>query len=269
MKTEELISIIVPIYNVEQFLDECIKSILEQTYKNLEVILCDDGSTDSCPQICDKYAKIDPRIHVVHKDNGGLSDARNAGIDIATGDYITFIDSDDFINKNMISYLYNSLKENDADMACCQRQEVDIKSLPIQKKRRFKTFILDGNKECMKSFFCNSQMDTVAWGKLYKYSMFKNVRYPVGKYNEDVFTTYKIVAQCKKIFVGKRQYYNYRIRPSSIMTSIFTEKHLDAIKGNVERAKFGKRILSRLRKICKCWNNICWSINVSGKYQNL
>ena len=121
----EKISVVVPIYKVESYLKECMDSILAQSYKNLEIIFVDDGSPDNCPQLCDQYAAYDNRVKVIHKVNGGLSDARNAGIGCATGDYITFVDSDDFIKKNMIEYLFNKLHEYDADIAFCQRVNVD------------------------------------------------------------------------------------------------------------------------------------------------
>ena len=114
---EDLISVVVPIYNVENYIKKCVDSILSQTYKNLEIILVDDGSPDNCPQICDEYAQKDNRIKVIHKENGGLSDARNAGIDISKGKFITFIDSDDYIEKDYVEVLYNSIKENASDMA--------------------------------------------------------------------------------------------------------------------------------------------------------
>ena len=152
MENEDLISVVVPVYNVERFLPACIDSILCQGYKNLEIILCDDGSTDSSPQICDEYAKKDSRIHVIHKKNGGLSDARNAGIDIAFGKYIIFVDSDDFIDKNMIMYLYNAMITYQADMACCQRQEVKENGELIIARKKYKSFIINGNSKCMKEF---------------------------------------------------------------------------------------------------------------------
>lgn len=259
MKDNDLISVIIPIFNVEPYIRECIDSVIHQSYKNLEIILCDDGSTDLCPQICDEYVKVDSRIRVIHKKNGGLSDARNVGIDIANGEYITFVDSDDCIDKDMIRYLYDALIENRVDISCCQRQEINEDSIELNTKRKYHTFIVRGNEQCMKEFLSNPQMDTVAWGKLYRRSMFEEIRYPVGKYHEDVFTTYKIVAQCKAIFVGEKRYYCYRIRSSSIMTSAFSEKHLDAIEGQEERALFIKENYSNLEKLANV--GIIYAVN--------
>ncbi|MBR1540013.1 MAG: glycosyltransferase [Clostridia bacterium] len=122
---EELISIIVPVYKVEKYLDKCINSIVSQTYKNLEVILVDDGSPDSCGKMCDEWTQKDTRIKVIHKENGGLSDARNFGLDCAKGKYIQFVDSDDYIEKDMIEFLYKNLKENNADISICSNYMVD------------------------------------------------------------------------------------------------------------------------------------------------
>lgn len=234
----ELISVVVPIYNVESFLPTCIDSIINQTYKNLEIILCDDGATDSCAEICDEYAAKDNRIRVIHKKNGGLSDARNAGIDIARGRYITFIDSDDYIEIDMIEYLYKIMLKHNADMVSCQRQTVDEVGNIIKKRKNYQDSIYQGNNNCMKAFLADYNMDTVAWGKLYKTSMFSDVRYPLGKYNEDVYTTYKIIAKCKIIIAGCEKKYNYRIRQTSIMNEHFSMKHLDGIEGAKIRAKF-------------------------------
>ena len=123
---EDLITIVIPIYKVEKYLDKCIKSVINQTYKNLEIILVDDGSPDNCPKKCDEYEKKDTRIKVIHKENGGLSDARNAGIDIAKGKYITFIDSDDYVSEDYVEYMYNLLKQNNTKMSTCETQVVNI-----------------------------------------------------------------------------------------------------------------------------------------------
>ena len=213
-------------------------SILNQSYDNLEIILCDDESPDSCPQICDEYARKDSRIKVIHKKNGGLSDARNAGIDIATGRYITFVDSDDCLKPDMIEYLYNLLHENEADMACCQRQEIDEGGKKKNNNKNHEQLISIGRENCMRDFLCHPSMDTVAWGKLYKTEMFRNIRYPKGKYNEDVFTTYKLVSKCKKIIAGSECKYLYRIRSKSIMNEDFSLRHLDGIEGAKQRASF-------------------------------
>ena len=255
----DLISVIVPIYKVENYLKVCVQSILDQSYGKLEVILVDDGSPDNCGKMCDDYAIKDSRVKVIHKANGGLSDARNAGICAAHGEYITFVDSDDFLDENMIEYLYTAIRKNNVDIACCQRQEINECGKLLKSKRKYNTFVINGNEECMHEFLSNPQMDTVAWGKLYVTSMFDDIRYPVGRYNEDVFTTYKLISKCKSIFVGENKYYYYRIRTNSIMTTTFNRKHLDAIDGNEERAAFIKDNYPKLQKLANA--GILYAVN--------
>lgn len=235
-----LISVIVPIYNVEAWLNQCIKSIVSQTYQNIEILLIDDGSTDSSGILCDEWKKKDSRIKVIHKVNGGLSDARNAGISIANGEFITFIDSDDIIEADMIEYLVTLINQEDIDMSVCQKALIDESGnliSPITKQLE-KVSLIKGRENCMRHFLSSSDIDTVAWGKLYKTSMFDDVRYPMGRYHEDVFTTYKLIAKCNSIAVGSGQKYFYRIRQGSITQTLFSQKHMDAILGKEEQAIF-------------------------------
>lgn len=243
---EDRISVVVPIYNVEDYLKPCVDSIINQDYENLEIILVDDGSTDRCGSICDEYAMNDTRIRVIHKANGGLSDARNAGIDIATGEFITFVDSDDALITDTISYLYRILKGNNADISCCQRIEIDETGNPLHKSNALDSNILILNTE---SALCSSDVDTVAWGKLYKIELFANIRYPVGRLHEDVFTTFKLVGTSNKIAVGYKQGYQYRIRANSISNVKFTQKHLDLIYGKIEKKNYLKEHFPTLESI--------------------
>ena len=161
-----LISVIVPVYNVEKYLNKCVDSIIHQTFTNLEIILVDDGSTDKSGPFCEKYAALDQRVKVIHKTNGGLSDARNKGIEKATGDFVTFIDSDDFIELDMIEYLYRLLCQAEADISVCQRNEIEEGSNRKKAHLIVKYEIIVGNKNCMKAFFECPGIDTIAWGKL-------------------------------------------------------------------------------------------------------
>lgn len=233
------ISVVVPIYNVEDYLRECINSIINQTYRNLQIILIDDGSTDSCGAICDEFALKDKRILVIHKMNGGLSDARNVGINSATGDFITFVDSDDVIEKDMIEYLFSQLSLYNADISVCQPMHISDNGQKLDLPRiNFANYTLNGNYACMHDYLCNKGINTVAWGKLYNIKLWGDIKYPVGKYHEDVFTTYKIIAKASIITVSSERKYLYRIRPSSIMLSSFSEKHLDAVIGKEMQAEF-------------------------------
>jgi len=223
------ISIIVPIYNVKKYIQQCVESLINQTYKNLEIILIDDGSTDGCGELCDEFGKKDQRIHVIHKQNGGLSDARNKGIDVASGDYIGFVDSDDWISHNMYEKMLSSLKSVNADIAVCGWVEEflnnSIEKCPPQK-------ILDKN-EALKELLENLLIADHACDKLYKTSLFKNIRYPVGKTYEDILTTYKLFNNANKVLYISDAFYHYRQRKGSIARSNFNLKKmewLDAVK---------------------------------------
>jgi len=237
----EFISVIIPVYNVEQYLEDCLDSVIKQSYKKLDIIIVNDGSTDNSLNICEKYAASDSRIRVVCRENGGLSAARNTGISLAQSQYITFIDSDDMIDRDMLRYLYLLLKAYHADMSVCQMQLIDEAGEKIDTKNKVQKKCVVGNKICMNEFFCGTGIGTVAWGKLYKTIHFDDVRYPYGKYHEDVYTTYKIIAQCDSISIGTKKMYLYRNRQESITKSDFNAKHLDAVKANLKRAKFIER----------------------------
>jgi len=236
MNKKKIISVVIPVYKVEQYLSECVDSILNQTYDALEIILVDDGSPDSCGKICDEYAKRDSRIKVIHKENGGLSDARNAGIDIASGDYITFVDSDDYIAKDMIEKLYSALIKNNADVSLCARYCFGDK---------IETFIFPEKNECIVLGEKNKyeSLDFIlhncweAWSKLFKINLFKEFRYPKGVLYEDFSLTPKIFFYVSRsVFIPEGLYY-YRIRDDSIMTQIPQSK-VDLIRNADENIEF-------------------------------
>lgn len=206
-----VVSIVVPVYNQEKYLAQCIDSLLGQTFSELEIILVDDGSTDQSGAICDNYAKRDDRIKVIHKKNGGLSDARNAGIDIAKSEYIAFVDSDDFVERDIYKKLYHSLKEADADIAVCNCMIVDEKSKEITNESD-KCVLLDhvytGGQilDGQGTYWLN----VVAWNKLYRKEIFEQVRYPKGKYHEDEFIFHELYGIAKKIICISEKLYFYR-----------------------------------------------------------
>ncbi len=210
-----LISIIVPIYKVEKYLEHCVNSILNQTVKDIEVILVDDGSPDNCGAICDELAKTDSRIRVIHKPNGGLSDARNAGIDIAEGKYIGLVDSDDYIAPTMYEKLLKALEENDADASMCYACNTYDDDMEYRPCKTGEVEMFDG-EDILNALF-NKKLNNFAWNKLYKRELFNNIRYPFGKIYEDLFTTYKIFGKCKRVALDSSQMYYYRIRRDSIM----------------------------------------------------
>ncbi len=229
MNKEALVSIIVPVYNVEKYIKTCLDSIINQTYKNIEILLIDDGSTDNSGKICDEYSKKDKRIKVFHKENGGLSSARNYGIDRAKGDYLTFIDSDDTLELDYIEYLYNLIKKYNTDLSICPYIVIinETKKYDFGKKYSEETL---STEEALKRMLCEEGFTVSACAKLYKKELFDDIRYPLNKLCEDNGTTYKIIMKCNKIAYGNESKYNYFKRPNSIMTSKFNMKRLDLIE---------------------------------------
>lgn len=222
---EGLISVIIPVYKVEKFLDKCIKSVVEQLYTNLEIILVDDGSPDKCPIMCDMWAERDKRIKVIHKSNGGLSDARNAGIQIAEGDYISFVDSDDWIAPNMYQIMIDTIQKENADICACGIM-VSYSDSEGEKPLNLPSIIGDSEK-ILELIYNDTQYPVATWNKLYRRKCWKNLRFPVGKICEDAFTTYLLVANAKKIVQISEPLYYYRIRSNSIMTADFNHKRMD------------------------------------------
>ncbi len=239
---DELISVIVPVYKVEDYLSRCVDSILSQTYRNIEVILVDDGSPDKCGEICDRYAQHDPRVRVIHKENGGLSDARNAGIEIAQGQYISFIDSDDWVHPEFLESLYQLTRSTDADIAASDFMRTSTENLPLTLEEE--TVYQYSNLEALKQYagVFYVQM-VVSWGKIYKKQLFEGVRFPVGRVHEDEFTTHKVIYKAKRIVFTTRKLLYYWQRQDSIMGSRSSLKNqLDTIDALLERSAFFESI---------------------------
>ena len=221
---QDLISVIVPIYKVEAYLDECVQSIISQTHKQLEIILVDDGSPDGCPAMCDAWAEKDSRIRVVHKENGGLSDARNAGIDAATGDYIAFVDSDDWIVPEMYEKMLAALKTENVDICAC-----NILSCFPDRTCPWgcREYAVGEPERFLEMIYSDTSFPVAAWNKLYPRRMWEDIRFPVGKICEDAFTTYRLVHRAQRIVQIPEALYCYRIRENSIMTSPFRLQRMD------------------------------------------
>ena len=240
-----LISVIVPVYNVEKHLDRCVESIVNQTYTNLEIILVDDGSPDNCPAMCDAWAEKDNRIKVIHKENGGLSSARNAGLDVMTGEYVYFIDSDDYINEITISTLYNLINEYNADMSFGRYYRVfDSETDFYQPEFTDEIFLFDEDS------FWNAHYDydndnseysvnlIISCNKLYKSELFDALRFEYGKIHEDEYIIHKIVQQCNCIcFINKKLYYYFQ-NSSGIMSQRSSETYLYAIESLAIRTQY-------------------------------
>lgn len=214
----DLISIVVPIYGVEEFLAECIESLLCQKYSNLEIILVEDGSPDRCPEICTEYAKKDKRIKVIHKENGGLSDARNLGIKKARGKYICFVDSDDVVSDDYILSMYNNLIENNVKISACGYIHWYPNGEKIKRnfqgvERKFE------NDEALIYLNLIGYFNVAAWNKLYDISLFDDIEFPKGKKSEDWFIMYKLIEKSGGIYYSSCEKYFYRQRQGSITKS--------------------------------------------------
>ena len=232
---EELITVVVPVYKVEKYIERCVQSILKQTYKNIEIILVDDGSPDDCGKMCDEYAKEDSRVIVIHKENGGLSDARNAGIEKATGKYITFIDSDDYIEEDYVEFLYKLIKENEAEVSICSHTVLYDTGLTIEKATN-EFNVLDA-KTTIERILYDEGIDISAWAKMYKTQLFSDTKYPKGRLFEDSAITCKILSKCNKIAIGSVSKYYYIIRSNSITNEDFSAKKMDLITSTEEMGK--------------------------------
>ncbi len=246
----DLISVIVPVYNVQKYLKQCIDSIINQTYKNLEIILVDDGSTDNCAEICDDYAKKDDRIKVIHQKNQGLSMARNNGLEIAKGKYIGFIDSDDYIELDMYQMLYNLKKKNQADVSVIGINRI-YEDTGKKEKIEKNNYTKEIEKEEAFSIMVDDERTfrVAAWNKLYLKEVIENVRYPKQKLYEDVGTTYKIIDKAQKIVFCTCPKYNYRIREKSITKNKkFTQKEMDRVEMAIEMTNFIKSKYPNLKK---------------------
>lgn len=220
-----LISVIIPVYRVEDYLRECVDSVINQTYKNLEIILVDDGSPDNCGKICDEYAQKDERVRVIHKKNGGLSDARNVGIAQSSGEYLMFVDSDDLLTEDSIGFLYDLIIKNNAQLAVGGRERFDSETnaiLDTDFSEEESNTVFD-KVAMMRNSFKNG---CAAWARLYSREVHADIQFPVGKINEDEAIVLRILERCSRIAQSNHIVYRYRCRPESITTSTFSLKKL-------------------------------------------
>lgn len=228
-----LISVIVPVYNIELYVEKCIKSIIAQTYRNLEIIIVNDGSTDNSFDICCKLAINESRIRIVNQKNAGLSEARNAGLRIARGSYIAFVDGDDYIDEQMYEKMYERLIEDQSDLVLCNIRYVDEMRQGLDKSRfRFdlKDEILCEN-EFWKGYYGSLQIPyVVSWNKLYKRELFNGITFDKGKIHEDEFILHKIISRCGRISVIREPFYNYVQRLGGIMNSPYRAQRLQSVE---------------------------------------
>ncbi len=235
-----LISIVVPVYKVEKFLDRCVGSLVAQSYENIEIILVDDGSPDNCGAMCEAWAEKDSRIRVLHKENGGLSDARNRGVAIARGEYISFVDSDDYVSSDYVEYLLGLLRENDADISCGKFRIVHDEPEVFENQPEDKTRCFN-NMEACRAYNGEHHMHMVtAWGKLFPAAVVKNNPFPVGRLHEDEACTYKYYHQAGKTVLGLREIYGYYQNTQSITHTMSRKRMEHALLSLEERCDYFK-----------------------------
>lgn len=223
------VTVVVPVYNVEKYLIRCIESLINQTLKEIEIILVNDGSKDKSGKICEKYALKYKNIKVIHQLNKGLSGARNTGIKIAQGEYVGFVDSDDYVEKDMFELLYTQAKRNECEISCCGTKiiyENGVEKI-ITKQSGEKIF---STKEALDNYFFSDSIDVISGNKIYKKELFNKILFPEGKIYEDMATIYKYIKNSNKIYFNSLAKYNYCKRENSISNNNFNEKTLDLIK---------------------------------------
>lgn len=225
---QELISVIVPVYNVEQYLEKCVHSILNQTYKKLEIILVNDGATDESGKLCDALAELDERIVVYHKQNGGLSDARNYGVERATGAYIGFVDSDDYIDSEMYEELYAAIKKENADVAECNLKIIYPHNVEYYTQSKY--YEVCTKEEYLEEYLKLEKLFGSVWTKLIKAEVAKKLLFPKGKLYEDTYYTYDLIQIADKYVIFDKPYYNYLMRGNSITNSKFNPRMLDLVE---------------------------------------
>ena len=242
---QPIISVVIPVYNVEAFLNCCVRSVAGQTYRRLEIILVDDGSPDNCPAMCDAWAKRDRRIKVIHKKNGGLSDARNAGMAAAGGTYLSFVDGDDWIAPEMYQTLVSLLEKDDSDIAACGVEMV----WDGEGKRKMLTppgnCVLE-REEAMRSIIRENRLKQPVWYKLYRRAVVEGISFPVGKYHEDVFWSYQAIGNARRVSVMDCPLYFYRQRAGSIMREGFSLRRLDALEAYEARLEYVEKYFPQL-----------------------
>lgn len=243
MKKQPMISVIVPVFNVEKYLKRCIESILGQTYRNLEVILVDDGSMDRCPQICDEYASKDVRIKVIHQKNGGLSSARNRGLDISSGEFIGFVDSDDYIYADMYESLLAKMQESGADIVVCgvADEYEDVAEGLHSDTYYVKQETEVSGRTALQYILEDRILVSHAWDKLYKRELWENIRFPIGKRFEDMYTTYLTIAKAEKVLMIPDKKYVYIHRSGSTSYTKMLNNCFDIFGAYCEWVSFAER----------------------------
>ena len=239
-----LISVIVPVYNTEQYLDQCIRSIVDQTYHKLEILLIDDGSTDASGIICDKWNKVDKQIRVVHQQSLGLSVARNTGLNMCSGDIITFVDSDDYIDPNMYSEMFRRMEKDQSDIVICASHRVDVNGRVLNVSE-----VIEGTidtRQALLELIRQRNIKQTIWNKLYRREIVQSIEFEVGKVFEDVYWSYRAIGNSTKISLISNVFYSYLFRENSITQTAYSEKNLDALDGLYNSCEYVKKLFPEL-----------------------
>ena len=269
-----LVSLIIPVYKVEAYLERCVRSVLAQTYQNLEIILVDDGSPDRCGEICDRFAQEDPRVRVYHKANGGLSDARNCGVEHAHGAFISFIDSDDYVAPNYVEYLFDLLMKYRADISCCCMDQTTENTSTYGTNLSIPSEQLLTGKEACRALFGNLyDVLVTVWGELYKREIVQKYPFPIGRRYEDEAIVCKYYYTADRVAVGNQCLYAYYQNPGSFMHAkkhCFNEDYIWALRHRAEF--FGEQNEPELAKAA--WNMLVQhclyeSVHYHGKYDSV
>lgn len=257
------ISIIIPVYKVEKYLDKCLESIVNQTYRNIEIIVVDDGSPDNCPTICDSWASKDDRIIVLHKPNGGLSDARNYGIDKATGDFLMFVDSDDYVSTTICQKLLKLINKYNSDFSMCSTAEFDEDNIPSLLDQTFEEVVYTGN-QIFEQLFAYKKYIMTAWAKLYKKELFQTIKYPKDKLHEDEFIIHEILNHTSSFAYTSEPLYYYLQRNNSIMGKKNIKNYEDIFEAYKNRYQY----IQIYKPELSYQNNLHYLNNLRGLYFN-
>lgn len=259
---EPLISVIIPVYNVEKYLNKCITSVVEQTYKNLEIIIVDDGSTDQSPEICDEWKKRDSRIQVVHSSNGGAGKARNTALDMATGDYVTFVDSDDYIAPQMYQVLLEQFYDGIGIVECNYSMVYDDYEQFKEETKIYKIHTYSA-MEAMYENINDHIFRQLIWNKMYRKDVIKGIYFPTGKKIDDEFWTYQAIGNASKLIYIDQKLYAYRQQEQSVMHLLDAKKRLEALKAKEERHKYICKFMPQLKT--ESLNNLWFTCIYQGQ----
>lgn len=249
---QPLISIVIPVCDVEEYVDECLQSVVSQTYENLEIIVVDDGSKDSSSEKCNKWQKKDTRIRVIHKEHGGPSDARNAGLKEVSGEYVGFVDSDDVLHREMYQRLYEMLTDTKAQISCCNAKRDKTFTDFQNKKPKKEALRIYNAQDAQEAIMKETDIFVTVWNKLYKKEVIQDILFEKGKIHEDEFWSYQAVGKAQKIVTTKECLYGYRQRKNSIMHQRYSLSNLDILDARAQRLAFYEKRFPKLVPFARC-----------------